>query len=261
MILNINSIEQQANSSLIITGHRGAANLAPENTLASIYKALETKANRIEIDVRQSIDGRVVVIHDETVNRTTDGKGKVNEMTYSSIKTLDAGSWFSSDYSEETIPSLEKVIQTFNPKKELIIEIKVDGNYNNSIEDNVIKIIKEYRATDYCIIQSFDTNVLRRIHELEPKIRLHKLIVGKFHFLPIYFGTELEIINLKNYDFIDEISLHYYFANRKTVKNLKAFNKKVNAWTVDDYNKTQQLYINGIDGVITNNPNLMDIPN
>lgn len=255
VIFNINSFEQQEIPPLTITGHRGAAFLAPENTLASIYKAMDTKASRIEIDVRQTVEGRVVVIHDATVDRTTNGKGKVNEITYDSIKKLDAGSWFSLDYRDETIPSLEQVLQIFKSDIDLLIEIKADRDYDKSIENNVVDIIREYYAMDYCIIQSFDTDILRRIDSIEPQIRLHKLIVGKLHFLPLYFGTKLEFMNLKNYDYIDEISLHYYFANRKTVKNLKSFNKKINAWTVDDYNQAKHLYKIGVSGVITNDPN------
>ena len=97
-------------------GHRGAAGLAPENTLSSIQKAMDYEMDRIELDLRQTLDGVVVVLHDKTINRTTDGRGQVANMTFNRLRKYSAGSKFSPQYRDEKVPSFKEVLELVNGK-------------------------------------------------------------------------------------------------------------------------------------------------
>ena len=236
------------------TGHRGAAGLAPENTLRAVTKGLENKVDRIEIDVQQSKDEKVILMHDISLERTTDGKGLVKESTYSQLYTLDAGSWFGAEFQGEKIPTLEEAIRLINGRSELIIEIKKGGGYYPNIEENILKIIEENKCGSWCIIHSFDTSVLERIHKLAPSIRLHKLFVGKFNLLPVMIGDGIEIFDIADYPYIEEYSINYYFANKKTINYIKKNEKKVNVWTANDQEIVDDMISLGVDGIITDFP-------
>lgn len=236
------------------TGHRGAAGLAPENTLRAVAKGLENKVDRIEIDVQQSKDEKVILMHDISLERTTDGKGLVKEFTYSQLLTLDAGSWFGAEFQKEKIPTLEDAIQLINGQSELIIEIKKGDDYYPNIEENILKIIEENNCSSWCIIHTFDTSVLERIHNLAPSIRLHKLFVGKFNLLPIMIGDGIEIFDIADYPYIEEYSINYYFANKETIKHIKSNGKKVNVWTANNQEIIDDMISLGVDGIITDFP-------
>src|SRR5512139_1857475 len=108
----------------IIFAHRGASAHAPENTLAAFELALAQQADAIELDVKLSADGRVIVIHDSTVDRTTDGHGKVKDMSLADLKALDAGSFFSSEFAGEKIPTLDEVFEAVGRRTFINIELK-----------------------------------------------------------------------------------------------------------------------------------------
>jgi glycerophosphoryl diester phosphodiesterase len=108
----------------LIIGHRGAAGLAPENTLASIEKALSLGVDRIEIDIHQTKDNVLVVIHDETLERTTNGKGKIKDLTYREILKYSAGAKFSPACENEKVPTLAEVLDLIDGKSQLLIELK-----------------------------------------------------------------------------------------------------------------------------------------
>ena len=239
----------------ILVGHRGAAGLAPENTLIAIQKGLENKVDRIEIDVHQTQDGKIIVMHDETLDRTTNGTGSVKSKTAAEIMNLDAGSWFSKDFEGEKIPLLVDVIKTIDAKAELVIEVKYGHDFYPNIEQNIMDIIHQNQATDWCIIHSFDTKVLTKTHQIDPKIRLHKLFVFKFPFLPILQSNKLEYFDFDAYPYIDEYSIFYRFANKGIIKRLKKMNKKVNVWTVNEVKDGKSLRALGVDGIITDFPN------
>ncbi|NJO02345.1 MAG: hypothetical protein HC880_12230 [Bacteroidia bacterium] len=157
-----------------IIGHRGGAGLAPENTLAAFRKALSYQVDRIELDVQQTRDGVIVVIHDSELARTTSGTGKVGELNYDQIRQFDAGSKFDAKYQSEKIPTLEEVISLINGQCELVIEIKYYPGYKSSTEDKILQLINTYQAQKWCILMSFDDEILERIHQRNPQIILHK---------------------------------------------------------------------------------------
>ncbi len=247
--------DRNPNQKFVKVGHRGAAGLAPENTLSAIAEGLKSKADRIEIDVQQTKDGIVVVMHDETLDRTTNGNGLIKDCTYSQLSKLDAGSWFDKKYEKEKIPTLDETIKFINGRAELLIEIKKGDDYYPNIEKNVLKIIGENNCRSWCIIHSFYTKVLERVHKKDPLIRLHKLFAGKISLLPILFGKGIETFDFDEYPYIEEYSLYYCFANKGIIKTLKARGKKVNVWLVNDQQIIDDMIALGVDGIITDFPN------
>lgn len=111
-------------STLSVIAHRGASANAPENTLTAVKQALNDRANMIEIDVHLSKDGKICVMHDNKVNRTTNGKGRIKNLDWQYIQSLDAGAWYSSEFKGETVPLLHEVLNCVNGQSKLIIEIK-----------------------------------------------------------------------------------------------------------------------------------------
>ncbi len=237
-----------------ITGHRGAAGLAPENTLAAIKAGLAQNVNRIEIDVHQTKDNQIVVLHDPTIDRTTNGKGYIKDMTFREIRKYSAGAWFDEKFNDEKIPSLDEVLKLISGKATLVIEIKAFDNYYQGIEKRVINIIHKHHANDWVAVCSFDDEVLIKIHELDKNIVLHKLFLFKFPFLKLFNDGKLRIVDFQYYNFVDEFSVYYPFANKRLIKKVHSLNKKINVWTVDDTLKINRLINLGIDGIITNHP-------
>lgn len=250
-----NFSNKTANNFSIIS-HRGAAKFAPENTIASINTALKLNSNLIEIDVQQTRDSVVVLMHDTTLDRTTNGSGLIKEKTFLELSKLDAGSWFSADFLNEKIPALEEVINMVNGKYQLILEIKKGHHYYPNIEKNIVNIINKYEAEQWIIIHSFDSEILERIHKLNPNITLHKLLVGKLKFLPYIISNKIEALNIDDKPYIKAYSINYVFANRELIKLLKSKGKEVNVWNLNNANLANELISLGVDGIITDNPNL-----
>ncbi len=241
----------------IITAHRGASQTAPENTLASIEAAIQLNPDRIEIDVQQTLDSIVILMHDITLERTSNGFGLIKEQTFKDISKLDAGSWFSNHFTGEKIPTLEEVIKLINGKCQLIIEIKKGSDFYPDIEKHVLKLIQKQNAENWISIHSFDYKVLETVHNLNPDIRLHKLLLGKFKYIPFIISNKIEPINISDYPYIKEYSINYTFANNEIIHLLKSFDKKVNVWTVNDSHVANKLIQLGVDGIITDTPNLL----
>src|SRR5699024_7462523 len=144
---------------MVNIAHRGASGHAPENTIAAFDKAFEMKADYIEIDVQMTHDGELIVIHDTTVDRTTDGTGAVSDFTFEEIQQLDAGSWFSEEFAGEQIPTFEEILDTYRGKIGLLIELKSPELYPG-IEEKVADALKERNMdqpnNQKIIIQSFN---------------------------------------------------------------------------------------------------------
>ncbi|RLD89378.1 MAG: glycerophosphodiester phosphodiesterase [Bacteroidetes bacterium] len=248
------------NNNFTITGHRGAGNLAPENTLSAIKEGLKYNVDRIEVDVHQTEDGKVVIMHDKTIDRTTNGKGKIKDFTYKELLKFDAGSWFSDKFKGEKIPLLEEAMKLIDGKAKFVIELKDGDEYYPDIVEHVIDIIKKYNATDWCIIHSFKTGILEQVHQLDPEIELHKLFIGKLSLLPVYVsaGFAPEYYSFEKHPYITEYSINYLFANKSIINAIHKRGKKVNVWTIDNFEKFQKLKNLGIDGFITNSPNIIN---
>jgi len=231
-------INQDLVQSLTVTGHRGAAGLSPENTLESIAKALELNVDRVEVDVHQTKDDIIILMHDKKINRTTNGKGKIKDYTYAELMQFKIE-------GKLKIPTLEEALLKVKNKSVLLIEIKEGDNYYPGIEKRVLSLIAKHKASDWCIIQSFDDDILRKVHQLNPNIKLHKLLLSSI----FYDLTDLE--------FVEEFSIYHVFASKRFINKVHALNKKVNVWTVNDKGKVQSLIEKGADGIITDYPGIV----
>ena len=187
-----------------IFAHRGASGYAPENTLIAIKKAIEMKADGIEIDIQLTKDGKIVVMHDWKVDRTTTGRGYVYELDYEYIKTLDAGQWFTKDFIGETVPTLEEVLDILPKDMILNIEIKDTARHHTNIEEKMLEVLKKYPDKfENIIVSSFHHNKIKKLQVLEPKLKLALLTDSEF----IEIEKYLSINGLSSYSYHPEINL------------------------------------------------------
>ncbi len=161
--------------------HRGVSGEAPENTLAAFKAAAESGAHGIELDVQLTKDGQIVVIHDETIDRTTNGTGYVKDMAWEQLRTYDAGSWFHPSFQGESIPSLEEVLDVVTAHHDSMIiniELKNDQIDYPQLEEKVLELLNEKGMIEQTIISSFNPESLKRVRELDPDIETGFLFEG-----------------------------------------------------------------------------------
>ena len=166
---------QEASEHVLVQAHRGYSEVYPENTLLAIDKALEVGADRIEVDLALTSDGHVVLMHDRTVERTTDGEGSVQFMTLEQVKELDAGSWKSPEFAGEAVPTLIEALELADGRGELNLEIKTNsrsGSYVSDVIRAAVGIVQEQEATDRVIFSSFDFQALQQVKQLDPNLRV-----------------------------------------------------------------------------------------
>ena len=223
---------------IMVTAHRGASGYCPENTLSSFKKAIELKAGIIELDVHRSLDGEIVVIHDDKVDRTTNGKGKVKELTLKELQSYDAGAWFAPEFKGEHIPTLREVIKLIKGKILLNIEIKAEG-----CEEGIVKIVKEEKIIDQIIVSSFHHQFLKKIKKINPQIKTAALVT---------YSPDLKSIveDIK----ADALNIRWEFLNESILKKAHQLGLEVNVWTVNDREAMKKMIELGVDGIITNYP-------
>ena len=237
-----------------IIAHRGASGIAPENTMPAFEAAVEAKADYIELDVHLSKDNRVVVMHDYSVDRTTNGTGMLAELDADYIKTLDAGEKFGAQFIGTKVPFLEEVIQTINGRTKLLIEIKEKQNTNTGIEKETVKLIKKYQAQDWCVVQSFNDESIQEVHQLFPEIETHKLFFLKFRFIPYVFDGRFTYFSFEKYHFVNSFNMHQLFVNNAFLKKIHGQKKKMNVYGCSDKNSCEIKKLQLLDGIITDYP-------
>lgn len=236
--------------------HRGGRALAPENTLAALRAGMLYDVDYLEIDVHQTKDSVVVVSHDETLDRCTDGHGRIDQTAFSDIQKLDAGSWFDAKYQGEKVPTLEEALDLVNGQHILWIELKAGGDYPG-IEERIVALIHQKHAEKWAQVISFDTEALRKIHALDSQIVVHKLLVSNLTLLPWYLDTGLHWGNPKKIDFVDGYIYHHRFVRKPMVKRIHRRGKTLMVWTVNSPRRIEQLKRKGVDGIETDQPALM----
>jgi len=220
---------------VLIIAHRGASAYEPENTLRSVRRALKLGADMVEVDVHASRDGHIVVIHDTTVDRTTEGKGYVKDMTLKELKRLDAG-------LREQIPTLEEVMELVRGRAQLVIEIKVPGT-----EERVLQIIEERVLENETLITSFYHPVIKRIKELNPYMRTG-VIVASRPIKPVQLALNANA---------DALFPKHAFVDLQMVEETHKYNVVVYPWTVNTISEMRPLIDMGVDGIVTNKPDIL----
>lgn len=161
-----------------IYAHRGSSGTAPENTIAAFREAAALPVHGVEFDVHMTSDGELVVIHDERIDRTTNGSGFVKDMTLNELRQYDAGSWFSADFKGQLIPTLEEVLEVFKPHHHHInIELKSDVFPYDGMGEKVVEIVERMDLADRVVISSFDHASIRSIKQIAPHIETGALFV------------------------------------------------------------------------------------
>ena len=162
---------------MLVIAHRGASGHAPENTMAAFRKAVAMGATFIETDLQLSRDAHFVAVHDNTVNRTTNGSGTVHDLTLAELRQLDAGSWFGSEFAGERIPTLEEILQ-FSKKNDVVfyLEMKPSGSWGG--EHAVIAALRESGEIPRTVVISFDASLVLNVHKIEPTVMTGLLYDG-----------------------------------------------------------------------------------
>ncbi len=240
----------------LIIGHRGAGGEAPENTLAAIERGVAIGVDRIEIDVRQTADKKVVVVHDSSLRRINGNAKRIKNMTYAELLKVDFGAHFSDGFKGQHLPLLEEVLEKTKGKNTLLIEIKNRREYHRGLEQRTWDIVKSAQAENDCIFQSFDDNSLFALRDMKIGSPIHKLFATFVPIRPYYAGSNLHYKKFKRYDFVEEVGLKQGYVNRKVVQKIHQMGKKVNVWTVNKPNKMIRLSNAGVDGIITDFPSL-----
>src|SRR5262244_4166653 len=163
---------------MLVIGHRGASGHAPENTLAAFRKSLAMGATFIETDLQLSRDARFVAIHDSTVDRTTNGRGAVHDLSLAELRRLDAGAWFGSEFAGERIPTLEEVLE-FAKKHDVVfyLELKPAGSWGG--EHALIGALRDSGEIARTVVISFDSRILQALRRIEPTVMTGLLFNGQ----------------------------------------------------------------------------------
>ncbi|EJQ44478.1 hypothetical protein IEE_02668 [Bacillus cereus BAG5X1-1] len=239
--------------------HRGASAYAPEHTIAAYKLGQQLKGDYIEIDLQMTKDGHLVAMHDETLNRTTNGMGLVKEHTLEEIKKLNAGSFFNKknsnlakeEFESAKVPTLEEIIETFGHNANYYIETKSPDEYPR-MEEKLLEVINHYQINDKVIIQSFSEESLRKIHNLNANIPLVQLLSYK----KAVQLTESEIEKYKTYCI--GLGMNYKYIDATYVKTIQKFGLEVHPFTVDNEKDMKKLISWGVDGMFTNYPDRLD---
>jgi glycerophosphoryl diester phosphodiesterase len=248
----MNNIESNKNfrPSWII-GHRGYPAKYPENTLAAFEAAIKAGAVMIELDVTLSRDRKVVVMHDATLDRTTNGTGAVAELTLAELKQLDAGSWFGAQFADQKIPELSEVLDLVNGRIYVNIEIKSNAYESlhpiDAIEKQVVELLRQKDLLDTCMISSFNVNILEQIAFMKNK-PVTAFISNK--------PADQNTVNMCTRLMVFSWHPDHRIVTRNQVEQMHAAGIKVFPYTVnvlEDFAKMRDMQV---DGVITNDPEL-----
>ena len=254
---NINKLEK-INRPWVIA-HRGYSGRYPENTASAFEAAIRTGADMIELDVCLTKDRIPVVIHDQTLDRTTEGHGLVSEFTLLELKMLDAGSWFSPEFKGESIPTLEEVFFQIREKISVNIEIKPESYEStgpaDAIEKQICIMVEKFGMNESVLISSFE-------HSFFPRIKLwHSKDNNQtsLRIAPLKEKGVFEENVLKLCKSTEAYSLHLdeKFLTPSLIKILKASSFRTIAYTINDEKRIEQLVKWGVTGIITDEPELM----
>lgn len=234
-----------------VTAHRGSSASAPENTLRSIRQAIEDGAGYAEIDVQETADGVIVLMHDDNAQRTTGLNKPMWQVTYAELMKASAGAWFNKKFADERVPTLDEVITAAEGKIKLNIELKNNGHQVRLAEETVA-ILERRHFEKECTITSFDRGLLGTVKERNKKIKTG-LIVGSRP------DNLAKLMNDKGYEVI---SIAYPHVNRTFMREAAKANKEVYAWTVNDRQAMNRMLDLGVSSVITNHPDrLVEVMN
>ena len=234
--------------------HRGASGqgLAPENTLAAFEKAVQLGVDMLEIDVHATRDGQVVVLHDTTLDRTTDGTGIVAELSSAEVRQADAGSWFAADFTGERVPLLEEVLDLARHRALVLIEIKADF-----ITERILQIIATVAATEHVVLQSFNPATVERGKLLAPGLPT-ALLIGQLPTTPSRVRARRLVQQVLQVG-ANALASWHATLTPPFLEEMRKRGVAVWAWTVDEDIVMRDLAMMGVQGIITNCPDRLNL--
>lgn len=218
-----------------IMGHRGAPAVEPENTLRSFRRALAMGVAAVELDVQLTKDGRLAVIHDETLDRTTNGRGPVQGFSLAELKQLDAG-------QGEPVPSLEEVFDLVKGKAHLVVELK-----QPEAAPALLRFFQEHQAFEFATVISFWHPALKVLKEQEARLSTGVLMVG----------CPADPVGLAQAARADALILQYAYVTPKLVAAAHSHGLLVYVWNIDDINTLQPYLVMNLDGIGSNRPDVL----
>lgn len=231
----------------LLLGHRGAKKYAPENTLAAFNLALQQGADGVELDAKLSADGVVVVHHDTTVDRTTNGTGRLAQLSFAALRELDAGSFFSDDFRGEKIPTLEEVFESIGERAMINVELTNYSTPRDSLVEKVCELVRRHALQKNIIFSSFFPGNLKKAARFLPEV-------------PRGLLTQISLLGLWGrsfgFNFGDYAALHPFISDvtAQTVQRVHRLNRKINVWTANTEEEVRRLISWGVDGIITDDP-------
>lgn len=240
VVRNGTPVAEENFSYIGITSHRGNSYYAPENTVPSIQSAIESLANFAEIDVQQTKDGVVVLLHDSSLKRTTGVDEKIWNMNYDEVIKLDAGSWYGSEFRGTYIPTLEEILILCKGRINLNIELK-NASKVPGLEEKVVELIQRYDFERQCVITSTNIKSLMKVKELNVRLKTGYIIA-------VAYG------NFYDREEIDFFSLKSSFLNEEIVQKIHNKGKEIHAWTVNSKRELERMKRLEIDNIITDKP-------
>jgi glycerophosphoryl diester phosphodiesterase len=238
-VMAINSL--QLEDQVEVMAHRGASKVAPENSLAAFRKAIEARADWIEIDVQETLDGEVVVVHDSDLMKLARNKIKIWEATLAQLQSVDIGSSFSPEFSTERVPTLSEVLTLCRGRIGVIIELKYYG-HDQQLEQRVADIVEQHDMAKHVMVMSLKTEGIKKMKAIRPQWKCGVLM-------------SLSIGNIQKFE-ADFLAVNAKFASRSLISRAHRIGKQVFVWTVDDGASMSMLMNRGVDGILTNRPEL-----
>ena len=223
----------------LIMAHRGAALHAPENTLASVHRAISDSTDCIEIDVQETADGEVVVLHDSDFMKLAGVDRKVWDATLAQLRDIDVGSWFGSEFSGERVPTLLEVLEEARGESGVVIELKYYG-HDQQLEQRVVDIVEQTEMADDVAIMSLKYDGIQKIRALRQNWTIGLL-------------SAKAIGNLAELD-VDFLAVNMSMAEPRLIRRAHASGKRVFVWTVNDPVSMSRMMSLGVDGIITDEP-------
>ncbi len=223
--------------------HRGASRIAPENTLAAFKEAIEIGVDAVELDLQGTADEQVVVIHDASLDRTTDQSGQIKETSLETIKQADAGTWFDPKFAGESVPTLAEALVCIADNAIALLEIK-----DVSITKSVVRIVQNMDMVEQSVIISFHSSAIQTVRSLEPRLPTGYIIGSKENIEPIQLCQQLGLLgsSLLNVDHRLVTEDFIYETRRRGIT--------LWCWTVDDIGRMRELQELGIQGITSNRP-------
>ena len=228
----------------LIFGHRGAPHQAPENTLAAFRAAAAIGADGVELDVQLTKDGVPIIMHNKTVDETTDGSGLVAELTLAQIKKLDAGSHFSPEFVGEKVPTLEELLAELGQQLLFNIELKPAGKQSRELVNAVAEQVEQLAMTTRVWFSSYEPYLLYRMRSLLPEVPC-----GILYYPPTFFTRLLSLVTPH-----EALHPNFKLISKRLVKKVHRKGQRLVTWTVDQLDVAQKLTEWGVDVLISNEP-------